>query len=164
MSIDTDLLEDILIYTLNNDLLANIFKELIWGIIRYKENNLEDSSERLRGFIEHSHRALYEELIALTSNPFYLDDHEKTAKNLYNKLRYYVFWNLSINQTQLLGENREDYKFLATKFHEIISYVNKSKFLSIIINCIKLLLLTGEIMVFIENNPADKLKAINITN
>ncbi len=164
MSIDTDLLEEILIYTLNNDLLANIFKDLIWGIIRYKENNWEDSSERFRGFIEHSHRALYEELIDLTSNPFHLDDHEKAAKNYYNKLRYYIFWNLSINQTQLLDENREDYKSLATKFHEIISYANKSNFLSIIINCIKLLLLTGEIMDFLENNHADKLKAINITN
>ncbi|KKL25105.1 hypothetical protein LCGC14_2408660 [marine sediment metagenome] len=69
MSLDKDLLEDILIFTLNNDLLTNIFKDLIWGIIHYKGKNWEDSLERLRGFIEHSHKALYEKLNNLTSDP-----------------------------------------------------------------------------------------------
>jgi len=162
MSIDTDLLEEILIYTLNNDLLANIFKDLIWGIIRYKEDNWEDSSERLRGFIEHSHRALYEELIDLTSSPFYLDEYEKSAKNFYYKLRTYIFKNLSINQTTLLDENRDNYKFLATKFHKIISYANKSNFLPIIINCIKLMLLTEEILFYLNENKKSKLNSIRI--
>ena len=162
MSIDTDLLEEVLIYTLNNDLLANIFKDFIWGIIRYKEDNWEDSSERLRGFIEHSHRTLYEELIDLTSNPLYLDEYEKSASNLHYKLRKYIFWNLSIDQTKLLDETRDDYKFLATKFHKIISYANKLQFLPIIVNCIKLMLLTEEIIFYLNENKQNKLKSIRI--
>ena len=162
MSINLDLLEEILIYTLNNDILANIFKDFIWGIIRYKEDNWEDTSERLRGFIEHAHKALYEKLIGLTSNPFYLNEYEKSAKNLYNKLRKYIFWDLSINQTILLDENRQNYEYLATKFHKIISYANKSKFIPIIDNCIKLLLLTEEIFFYINENKTNKLKSIRI--
>ena len=162
MSIAIDLLEEVLIYTLNNDLLANIFKDLLWGIIRYKEDNWEDSSERLRGFIEHSHRALYEELIDLTSNPLYLDEYEKSASKLHYKLRNYIFWNLYIDQVLLLDENRNDYKFLATKFHKIISYANKLQFLPIMVNCIKLMLLTEEIIFYLNENKQNKLKSIRI--
>lgn len=162
MSINIDLLEEIFIYILNNDILANIFKDLIWGIIRFKEDSWEDTSERLRGFIEHSHKALYEELIGLTSNPFYLNEYEKSAKNLYNKLRRYIFRDLSINQTTLLDENRQNYEYLATKFHKIISYANKSKFIPIIVNCIKLMLLTEELIFYLNENKNYKLKSIHI--
>ncbi len=162
MSLNTDLLEEILLYTLNNDLLVYIFKDLIWGIIRYKEKNWEDSSERLRGFIEHSHKALYEKLIDLTSNPIYLKDYEKSAKKLYDKLRWYIFWDLSINETTLLEETRQIYENLASHFHEIIVDANKSKFLPIIVNCIKLMLFTEEIVFFIEHNRKNELKSIDI--
>ncbi len=162
MSLDKDLLEDILIFTLNNELLANIFKDLIWGIIRYKGKNWEDSLERLRGFIEHSHKALYEKLINLTSDPIYLKDYEKSAKKLYIKLKWYIFRNLSINETNLLDETRQIYEDLALHFHEIISNGSKSKFLIIIVSCIKLLLFVEEIIFLLKNNQKNKLKSIDI--
>lgn len=162
MSTNIDLLEKILIYTLNNDLLANIFKDLIWGIIRFKEENWEDSSERLRGFIEHSHKILYEKLINLTSHPIYLKDYQKSAKKLYKKLRWYIFRDLSINETTLLEETRQIYEYFASHFHEIISNANKSKSLPIIINCIKLMLLTEEIIFLIEHKLKNELKLIDI--
>lgn len=162
MSLDTDLLEEILIYTLNNDLLVYIFKDLIWGIIRYKEENWEDSSERLRGFIEHSHKALYEKLINLTSNPIYLKEYEKSAKKLYDKLRWYIFWDLSINETTLLEETRQMYEDLASHFHEIISDSSQSEFPLIIATCIKLMLFVEEIIFGLERNQKNKLKSIDI--
>lgn len=162
MSLDTDLLEEILIYTLNNDLLVYIFKDLIWGIIRYKEENWEDSSERLRGFIEHSHKALYEKLINLTSNPIYLKEYEKSAKKLYDKLRWYIFWDLSIIETTLLEETRQMYEDLASHFHEIISDSSQSEFPLIIATCIKLMLFVEEIIFGLERNQKNKLKSIDI--
>jgi len=162
MSFNKDLLDEILIFTLNNDLLVNIFKDLLWGIIRYKDENYEDSSERLRGFIEHSHRILYEELIELTSNPFYLKYYEKTAKNFYFKLSDYIFRNLSINEIILLDETRKIYKDLASHFHEITSDSSQPEFLLIIRSCMKLMLLVGEVILFLENNQSNKLKSINI--
>ncbi len=161
---DTGLLEEIFIYTLNNDLLENIFKDLIWGIIRYREENWEDSSERLRGFIEHSHKALYEKLINLTSKPIYLKDYKKSAYRLYIKLRWYIFGDLSLKETTLIEETRQIYQGLASHFHEIISDSSRSEFLLIIATCIKLMLLVKEVVFFVEINQINKLKSIDITN
>jgi len=147
---------------LNNTNLTYILKDLIWGIIRYKDGNWDDSLERFRGFIEHSHKLLYEKLINFTSNTFHLDYYEKTAKRFYNQLSSYIFLDLSINHITLLDDTRNIYKDSARHFHEIISNGSQSKFLLNIIKCIKLLLLVEEICFFLEKKKVNQLKLINI--
>lgn len=140
----------------------NLLKDLLWGIIRYKEGNWEDSLERFRGFIEHSHKYLYENLISLTSNPIHLKYYERTAKNFYSILKKYIFLNLNIKEIGLIEETRNIYKESAEKFHEIISNGSQSKFLRIIIHCIKLFLLVDEIFNTLNVKQLNKLESIDI--
>ncbi len=132
-------------FALEDDIIANIFKDLLWGIIRYKERNKETAIKRLGEFVEHSHRYLFSILNNLIKNPIKL--YTKKPKNLkiVKFLKDDIFPELNIEDILLIDKTREIFEDRSHLIHEYIpgkvKPLDQIYFPSIIINCIKLFLL-----------------------
>lgn len=132
-------------FTLSSEVLTNIFRDLLWGIIRFKEKKLDDSLKNFREFVEHSHRFLFNNLNPLLQNPIILQYKEQNDKKYVEKLKNDVFPELNIKNVSLLEITRATFKNGNIYVHEIIPEykkpIDKIPLLKVINNCIRLFLL-----------------------
>lgn len=131
--------------SLANTVLTYIFRDLLWGIIRFKEKKLDDSLKYFREFVEHSHRYLFNNLNPLLQNPIILQRKELNDKTFVIKLKDIIFPELNIKNISLLKITRKTFLDGNIYFHEIIPEakkpIDKIPLLKVINNCIKLFLL-----------------------
>ncbi len=112
-------LEKIIYQIFFNEELEHIFKDLIWGIIRFKENKNSDSIKNLGEFCEHSHKVLFYNLEILSPKEINLMHFPETRDwEINEKLQNEIFMPLSINNRGLLKLTREIVKKWNNAKHE----------------------------------------------
>ncbi len=149
-------LENYIYFTFSDHNLIHILKDLIWGIIKYKEEKKEDSIKSLGEFCEHSHRYLYYNLNKFMINKICLKSFPNTKDwEIVDKLQNMIFPELNIQninlikETRIIVDNWNDFKHEYSKTR--IPSLGNLKFLSISINCIKLFLLVKQISYISKN-------------
>lgn len=142
-------LEDYIFYTLKDRNLLNIFKDLFWAIIRFKESNKDHSINSLRGFIEHSHRHLFYILNKIIPQPIILDTSKPKDWILYNYLKEKIFPELHLQNIDLIQRTRVIFQQGSDHFHEYqerkVKSLPKVDFLENLRDGIKLFLLVKRV-------------------
>jgi len=147
-------LKNYIYFSLDDEYLTYIFKDLLWGIIRYKERKEEDTFEKFRGFVEHCHRYLFNLLNKKIQNPLKLRFKENRDEIFVKRLKNLIFPQLNIKNIKLLEITRGTFKTGGIYFHEIIPEkskpLNQIRFIPIIVSCIKLFLLVKNISYIVK--------------
>ena len=143
---DRKKLENFISRIFSNEDLIHIFKDLIWGIIRFKENKNPDSIKNLGECCEHSHKVLFFNLRRLSSKKIYLDNFPTTKDwEVNEKLQNEIFTPFRISNIDLLKHTRE----IVEKWNSVKHEFKKGRYpifkskeiLSDCISSIKLLLI-----------------------
>lgn len=149
-------LENYIYFTFSDQNLIHILKDLIWGIIKYKEEKKEDSIKSFGEFCEHSHLYLFSNLNKFMTNKIYLKSFPNPKNwEIVDELQNMIFPEFNIQNIDLIKETRiivehwNDFKHEYNK--KRMPSLDNLKILSISINCIKLFLLVRQISYISKN-------------
>lgn len=105
---------------INNQDLRSIFKDLVWSVIRFKDNDVEAMKRVLREYIDHLFKYLFQTLNEYLKKPSNLEYIQETNKEYSAKLTEHIFPELRIYNTGFVKSLRRFYKeYGSDQAHEI---------------------------------------------
>ena len=132
--------------------LSEVFKDLIWAIIKYKQGDLGGSLSKLGRFIEGAHAFLFYLLHPLTQIKY--SRINNTDAFYFEKLYYDIFDRLNIRNKEILSKTRNIYRERSNYEHRKDYRYDENSFLY----CIKLFLLCEKL------NHSLKIKKLSVLN